>query len=104
MKLLPGGIKPECTLEKEKEMVYEAMNDDEKSLVSSVLPEEKPKSSSSKITGVAGNIVNTLIEKKKETCVLLPKNCCLLSNHCCVSKLPGVRQLKEKLVPKEANA
>lgn len=62
MKLLPEGIKPEWTLDKEKEMAYKKL-DDEKSITSSVLPEEKPKSSSSKIVGVARNTVNTLIEK-----------------------------------------
>ncbi|KHJ82995.1 hypothetical protein OESDEN_17310 [Oesophagostomum dentatum] len=103
MKLLPGGVKPDFNMNSEKEAASKKL-DDEQKLVSSVLPEEKPKATSSKIVDVTKNIAHTLLEKKKETCILLPQNCCLLSDKCPVSKLPGVRQLKEKLVPKEATA
>ncbi|CAJ0607777.1 unnamed protein product [Cylicocyclus nassatus] len=97
MKLLPEGIKPDWTMEKEKEMASKKL-DDEESLVPTELPEEKPKTSTSKIVDVVKSTAHVLLEKKKETCCLLPQNCCLLSDKCPVSKLPVVRQIKEKLV------
>ncbi|KAK6734406.1 hypothetical protein RB195_017908 [Necator americanus] len=103
MKLLPEGIKQEWTHHKEKESENQK-KDDEVSLVSSVIPDEKPKSSSSRIADVAKNTVHTLLDKKKEACCLRPQKCCILSDKSCVSKLPGVRQLKEKFVAKEASA
>ncbi|KAK6015855.1 hypothetical protein OSTOST_18672 [Ostertagia ostertagi] len=68
--------------------------------VSAVFSKQEP-TLGAKIANVAKGAATTVWEKKKETCVLLPHNTPCLSNKCVLSKLPGLRQLKDKFQPEK---
>ncbi|KAK5964745.1 hypothetical protein GCK32_009284 [Trichostrongylus colubriformis] len=99
MKLTSDMPKPEWSMGKttEKVNVGQTTFDDN---VSAVFSKQEP-TLGAKIANVAKGAASTVWEKKKETCVLMPQNMPILSDKCCLSKLPGVRQLKEKFNPEK---
>ncbi|PIO63377.1 hypothetical protein TELCIR_15022 [Teladorsagia circumcincta] len=91
--------KPEWSMDKETEKANVEQSTSEDS-VSAVFSKQEP-TLGAKIANVAKGAATTVWEKKKETCVLLPHNTPCLSNKCMLSKLPGLRQLKDKFQPEK---
>ncbi|VDO72243.1 unnamed protein product [Haemonchus placei] len=106
MKLLKKSqFKPEdlnVAVEKASDKPLEKAASEES--VSKLFSEHEP-NFGTKITSAVKGTAVSIWEWKKDTCCLMPQNCCLLSDKCCLTKLPCMRQLKDRLVPaKKAEA
>ncbi|XGW12165.1 hypothetical protein V3C99_013109 [Haemonchus contortus] len=102
MKLLKKSqLKPEdlnVAVEKASDTPLEKAASEES--VSKLFSEQEP-SMGTKITSAVKSTAVSIWEWKKNTCCLMPQNCCLLSDKCCLTKLPCIRQLKDRLVPEK---
>ncbi|VDO55254.1 unnamed protein product [Haemonchus placei] len=101
MKLMSDMPKPEWSMEKETEKANIEQTTPEDS-ISAIFSKQEP-SLGSKIVNVAKEATSSAWEMKKKTCPLMPQNTPCMSNKCCLERLPGVRQLKEKIQPTKKN-